>query len=96
MARILIIDDDDAVRKMLRRMLEHVGHCVIEAADGEAGLQMLAQGKRSAASHQLSSFQLLCRLSQTEWKHKGPRLMCLGPSGSPDVLLSKRCGPCRA
>jgi DNA-binding response OmpR family regulator len=38
MARILIIDDDDAVRSMLRQALTRFGHVVIEARDGEEGL----------------------------------------------------------
>jgi CheY-like chemotaxis protein len=37
MARILVIDDDNEVRGMVKRMLEREGHQVIEAADGNAG-----------------------------------------------------------
>lgn len=43
MARILVIDDEDAVRTATRRSLERAGHEVLEASDGEAGLQLLAQ-----------------------------------------------------
>jgi CheY-like chemotaxis protein len=39
MARILIIDDEAAVRKVLRQMLEKEGHEVAEAEDGNAGVQ---------------------------------------------------------
>ena len=38
MARILIVDDDDLVRLALRADLEPAGHQVIEAADGQQGL----------------------------------------------------------
>ena len=38
MPRILIIDDDDAVRESLGRMLRSAGHAVETAADGEEGL----------------------------------------------------------
>jgi CheY-like chemotaxis protein len=38
MPRILIIDDDDQVRAMLRRTLEADGHDVDEAANGNEGL----------------------------------------------------------
>src|ERR1044072_8376631 len=34
MARILVADDDDMVRKTIRRMLELAGHEVTEAQDG--------------------------------------------------------------
>jgi len=35
--RILIIDDDDQLRKMLRNMLENEGYMVSEASSGEEG-----------------------------------------------------------
>jgi CheY-like chemotaxis protein len=41
MARILIIDDDDVLRTMLRLMLTHFGHSVIEARNGREGLELL-------------------------------------------------------
>lgn len=42
MASILIIDDDDPVREILRRLLGRVGHTVYEAADGKTALRMYA------------------------------------------------------
>jgi CheY-like chemotaxis protein len=39
MARILLIDDNDAVRAMLRDTLEDAGHTVIEARNGSEGLE---------------------------------------------------------
>ena len=43
MSRILVIDDDDQVRGLLRRILERAGHSVADAADGEAGVRMYRQ-----------------------------------------------------
>ena len=40
MARILLIDDDDSVRTMLRLTLAHFGHTVIEARNGKEGLEL--------------------------------------------------------
>ena len=40
MARILLIDDDDAVRTMLGLTLAHFGHTVIEARNGKEGLEL--------------------------------------------------------
>jgi DNA-binding response OmpR family regulator len=37
MARVLVIDDDQQVRDLLRRILERAGHTVVDAADGAAG-----------------------------------------------------------
>lgn len=42
MAHILVIDDDDAFRTMLRRTLEREGHTVTEAEEGAAGLRAVA------------------------------------------------------
>ena len=39
MARILVIEDEDEVRAMLRRVLERAGYEVAVAPDGEAGIR---------------------------------------------------------
>ncbi len=43
MARILIIDDNAALRATLRQMLEHAGHQVTEAANGAEGIRFFEQ-----------------------------------------------------
>ena len=43
MSRILLLDDDQSVRSVLRRALEWAGHEVIEAADGRAGLKHISE-----------------------------------------------------
>ena len=45
MARILIIDDEDELRSMLRRMLEQAGHKVTEAVNGAEGIQLYKQDR---------------------------------------------------
>jgi len=40
MARILVIDDEDQIRRILRRALESEGHEVIEARHGKEGLSL--------------------------------------------------------
>ena len=40
MARILVIDDEKIVRDMLRNLLQHAGHQVTEAPEGEEGLRL--------------------------------------------------------
>jgi DNA-binding NtrC family response regulator len=45
MARILLIEDDDAVRIMLHTTLAHFGHTVIEARNGKEGLELFKQAK---------------------------------------------------
>ena len=43
MARILIIDDEDELRSMLRQMLEQAGHAVTEAVNGAEGIRFYQQ-----------------------------------------------------
>lgn len=43
---ILIVDDDDNVRAMIRRALQELGYPVAEASNGEAAIGMLEQGDR--------------------------------------------------
>ncbi len=38
--RILVIDDDDQMRTLLRQVMEWAGYEVIEAGDGREGMQM--------------------------------------------------------
>ncbi len=40
MARILVIDDDQQVRGVLRRILERAGHKVFDVGNGEAGIKV--------------------------------------------------------
>jgi len=40
MARILVIDDEEEIRSVLRRGLQLFGHEVIEAPDGDAGTRL--------------------------------------------------------
>lgn len=45
MARILIVDDDELVRKTVREILERADYEVEEAHDGEAGLKQAVLSK---------------------------------------------------
>lgn len=43
MARILVVDDEPAVRELLRQILEGAGHQVFEAANGKVAMVRLAK-----------------------------------------------------
>jgi DNA-binding response OmpR family regulator len=43
-ARILVIDDETNIRTMIKLALEHVGHTVKTAADGQEGIQRYGDG----------------------------------------------------
>lgn len=40
MARILLIDDDELLRDVLAKSLHHAGHTVIQASDGQQGVDL--------------------------------------------------------
>ncbi len=42
---ILVIDDDERVRTLLRDILQFAGHRVIEASDGESGIRYFEEGE---------------------------------------------------
>jgi CheY-like chemotaxis protein len=46
MATVLLVDDDDVARLVVRRMIERDGHHVVEAGDGQAALDQLLDGVR--------------------------------------------------
>lgn len=41
MARIIVIDDQEPIRRIVRRALESQRHEVLDAEDGESGMQLL-------------------------------------------------------
>ena len=45
MARILVIDDEPNIRTMMKLALQHVGHTVATAADGNEGLEKYGAGE---------------------------------------------------
>ena len=45
MATILIIDDEESIRNLLKEVLERAKHHVLEASDGREGLRLYQQNK---------------------------------------------------
>ena len=43
MARIIVIDDQEPIRRIVRRTLEPEGHEILDASDGELGMHLLEQ-----------------------------------------------------
>ena len=45
MATILVIDDEESIRTLLKEVLERANHQVLEARDGQEGLRLYKQNK---------------------------------------------------
>jgi CheY-like chemotaxis protein len=43
MALVLVVDDEVAIRDVVRQILEEIGHTVIEATNGKSGLWMFRE-----------------------------------------------------
>jgi CheY-like chemotaxis protein len=48
-ATLVVVDDDDSGRRMLRRALERKGYAVLEASNGRAGLDLIRERLPDAA-----------------------------------------------
>ena len=48
MAKILVVEEEDVVRGLIRVVLQNGGHAVVEAGNGEAGWQLLQRGNVDA------------------------------------------------
>ena len=48
--RILVVDDEEHLRRMMRITLEASGYTVTEAADGDEGLKLFGDGTRFDAT----------------------------------------------
>ena len=78
MARILIVDDSSFQRRMIRGLLLRMGHEVIEAGSGSAGLEVLYAEEPDLMTidllmPELTGYQLLERLRAEQ--HPIPRVV---------------------
>jgi CheY-like chemotaxis protein len=71
---ILVIDDDDRVRTLLKDILIYGGHQVIEAADGILGMKCLEEGKFDMVLTDLGMPAMNGWEVAKLVKHKAPRI----------------------
>jgi two-component system, cell cycle sensor histidine kinase and response regulator CckA len=88
---VLVVEDEEAVRTMLRRLLESEGYQVLEAAEGQQALTVVERASRvdlvitDVAMPALNGRQLADRL-----KVLRPRLPVLFMSGYTDDEMVRR------
>lgn len=83
MAKVVLIEDDDALRRMMAEEIESLGHAVAQARDGEEGLAAIERDRPDVVCAdigmpRLNGFQLKQRLDA---KPDGPRPLFVFVSG---------------
>jgi two-component system nitrogen regulation response regulator NtrX len=79
MARILIIDDERSIRSTLREILEYEKYMVDDAADGEAGLQLVKEKKFDA---------ILCDIKMPKMDGIEVLTAIMGMTDTPVIMIS--------
>ncbi|MGQ9646614.1 MAG: response regulator [Thermodesulfobacteriota bacterium] len=92
---ILVIDDDDRVRTLLKDILVYGGHQVIEAPDGVQGMKYLEEGKFDMVLTDLGMPAMNGWEVAKRVKRKTPRIpvgLITGWGIHPDEQLMKESG----
>ncbi len=95
-ARVLVVDDDRAVRAAIAKALDRFGHQVLQARNGREAMQRLREGVDlillDVAMPEMDGFTFLARLrSHPEWG-RVPVIMVTGLAGTYDRLRAVRAG----
>ena len=92
--RILLVDDDDTVRKLIRTMLASLGHDVIAARDGDEALRIFSADHRfhliltDIMMPHMDGWQLSLRIKEIE-----PGIPIVAITGEkPDSILARLSG----
>lgn len=94
-APVLIVDDDDAVRGVFRRVLERAGWSVLEASSGSAGLELCREHQPGLVlvdlrMPEMDGLQVLTRIVATH--PETPVIMITGQGTMSDAVEALRGG----
>ena len=92
MAKILVIDDEEGIRRHFEKLLTRRGHEVITAEDGEEGLELAADPEVKLI---ITDYQLPGALTKTEMvrtlRELRPELPLMVISGYADMEIVNEC-----
>lgn len=105
--KILVVDDDPAIRKVFRRALEMAGYQVLEAGDGKSAVALMAEGPdlvlQDLILPDITGYDLVVKLRARSEEKPVPILALSGFLAQPDepwdtsagfdALLVKPIGP---
>lgn len=94
---VLIVDDEPAIRSLVQTNLEHIGVRVVEAADGEAGLQAVETEHPDLVILDvmmplLDGFEVLKRLRADAATRKLPVILLTAKSRDDDIYRGWQTG----
>ncbi len=97
MATVLIIDDEAAVRRVVRLALERDGHAVVEAVDGAQGVERFAAARPDVVLCDvvmpgLGGFDVLARLRAAD--PTVPVVVVTGEGSTEHAIRAMACGAC--
>ena len=97
MTTVLIIDDEAAVRRLVRLALERDGHAVVEAADGAQGVERFAASRPDVVLCDvvmpgLGGFDVLARLRTAD--PTVPVVVVTGEGSTEHAIRAMACGAC--
>ncbi len=79
MGRILVVDDEDAIRHSLQRRLEREGHTVHTASAAAAGMEKIQSGE--------ASYDLVITDMSMEEGESGMQMLCAALERDPDIQV---------
>ena len=94
MAQVLVVDDADKIREVVRKLLEQAGHEVVEAANGREALRVLYEVKPDlvlldVSMPDMDGWQALERIRELTWV---PILMLTALDAPPERVRGLRGG----
>ncbi len=89
MARILIVDDEDSVRSILRQLFEYEGHEVTEAASGSEALRLVDEDPPDVAflDVKMAGMDGLEVLGKLQSKHPGTQVIMISGHGTIETAV---------
>jgi two-component system chemotaxis response regulator CheY len=93
--RILVVDDEPAIRAVVRKMLEKDGYDVVEAEDGEAAIEAVHTGE-----NRLMLDAVICDIRMPKingldaiayFRHTYPHVPLIVITGYPDTDIAVSC-----
>jgi DNA-binding NtrC family response regulator len=96
MASILVIDDEESMRQLLRLVLEAAGHQVMEAPNGRVGLAMYADKATDIVitdigMPEMNGLEMIAELTRS---FRDVKILVISGAPSHELERAKRLGAC--